>query len=628
MGRLLFGPKFLALCLGIVTGLALVVWVDAGSTAIADLRIAHAKMAPLAAPDYALVRAAAFVPRDGGRLVHDGRFGVARITFYVSDPATADLALLVRRARDNYAVYVNGTLAAPVPGRLGLVSTLHGYHPRFIKLLPGLLRSGENTLDVLSARNATQTVLREVYFGPASRLQAPFLHTRLIVEDIGFIAALSAGMVLLFALALSSLMRNRALLVTVCTTLALFVLRELHSLWVDQPWPQMARDIYLLLVGALLWVSVAAFVNEWTSGPARYRRIFIAGAALCFAFVFGTYAVSPSCHEAYEASTWFNLAIALGAFAFIAYRLVKHYVKAPPSAAPEIYPAVVGLVMAFGVIVLTQTYYVPGMTGFSIVDGEAFTKLSALSMIVFIAIGLARQGVGVYQLATLNNETLERKVGEKEREIAASHALLRDQDRERTLATERGRIMRDVHDGIGSQLLGLMVQARAGSVPGEAMTAGLQSAIDDLYLVVDSLDGVDGALATALGTFRARVEPKCTAAGVELAWRVEDAGDAAPFGPAAVLQIYRILQEALSNALRHAGATQVTISLSRGISSALNISLCDNGRGFAAESFGGRGRGLANMRKRAASIGGDLRIESHAGGTCVHILLPAPLGVS
>ncbi len=151
---------------------------------------------------------------------------MARLEIAISDPQTADLALFIKRARDNYAVYVNGKLASPTPGTLGRSSRLHGYHPRLIRLLPALLVRGSNRIDILSARNATTASLREVYFGPASRLEPAFEHTQIVVLGLATFVAILSGTVLLFALAL---------------TMGFFFARELHTLWVDQAWPQVPR---------------------------------------------------------------------------------------------------------------------------------------------------------------------------------------------------------------------------------------------------------------------------------------------------------------------------------------------------------------------------------------------------
>ncbi|MFM9863418.1 MAG: sensor histidine kinase [Micropepsaceae bacterium] len=595
----------------------LIVWVDIGAPAIADLRVEKLELASVPRPDIGALREANFVTASG-RFRHEGRFGVARIRFNVGDPRTSDLALFILRVRDNYAVYVNGRLAAAAPGVMADRSTLHGFHPRFTRLLPALLVPGSNTVDILSARNATQTALRAVYFGPAARLEPAYRHSFTLVHDNAEIAALAAAIVLLFALALSPLVRP-ALTLTIALTLALFLARLLHTLWINEPWTQMLRDVYLNVVAPLIWIAVSAFINEWTNGPPQYRRWFVVTGAVCCFAVAGFYA-ALDCAEANRLASLVESFAGVGALSFLLLRLTRHYVIAPANAAPEIFVACVGLVMACA-SVATQNEVLPILLQASI-QGEAFAQLGALSIVGFIAMGLARYGIGVYQLATLNNETLARRVAEKELQLEANHALLRDQERERTLTTERSRIMRDVHDGIGSQLLGLLVQARGGAAKPEAMTAGLQAAIDDLYLVVDSLDGVDGSLETALGTFRTRIEPKCAAAGIGIRWQVEDIGPNKAQGPAAVLQIYRILQEALSNAIRHGKPNRVVFELKHDkTNDAIVLSLHDNGTGFdvAKQQIG---RGLANMRNRAASIGAQLNVVSNGEGTLVKLSLP------
>ena len=222
----------------------------------------------------------------------------------------------------------------------------------------------------------------------------------------------------------------------------------------------------------------------------------------------------------------------------------------------------------------------------------------------------------------MNNETLARRIATKERELEAHHAMMRSQEAERTLVAERGRIMADVHDGIGSQLLGLVLQARSGKVSREEMADGLQAALDDLYLVIDSLDTVEGNLEHVLGAYRARIAPKCEAAGVELEWNVEAPGAGAASTPTTMLQLCRILQEGISNAIRHGQATRIALHLFEKAGRTI-VSLADNGRGFDPEAVTGLGRGLTSMRKRAASIGAVLTFADAGPGCRIDITLPA-----
>ena len=611
--------KIATIIAAVMASYVLLNWMDIASPGIADLRVHRLKFAPSNQLDITNLPASAFVEKPAP-FYTAGTFGAARLEFDVTNPATANLALYIRRVRDNYAVYVNGKLAAPTPGQLSDRPTLHGVEPRLVKLLPALLTSGKNTIDIQCARNLSPPLIKEVYFGPAERLEPAFRHSEFILVQTAEFATVAAAMVLLFALALSSVIKNSTLVLTIALTLGFFFARELHALWLNVAWPQQFRDAYLMLTACGVWISCAAFVNEWTGGPPVHRRRFIVALPAVWVLLVITYASFPVVPANGYAAIIESI-VEISAFLFMTKRLVDFYAGAPAHASGEIFAATVCLIMAISSI-LTQTEVFPELSGFVTVQGEAFVQFGALSIITFIALGLARHGIGVYQLAALNNEALSQRVSEKERELADHFALRQTQAAERTLIAERGRIMSDVHDGIGSQLLGLLIQAKSGKAKTENLVEGLQAALDDLYLVVDSLDTFEGSLETALGTFRARIEPKCTAAGVTLNWNIGNVNHARFSSPTTVLQLCRILQEAVSNAIRHCKATQLTFHLTSG-PGGTTLSLQDNGTGFDTAAATGVGRGLTSMRKRAASIAAHLTISSTPSGTTINLKLPA-----
>jgi two-component system sensor histidine kinase UhpB len=99
-------------------------------------------------------------------------------------------------------------------------------------------------------------------------------------------------------------------------------------------------------------------------------------------------------------------------------------------------------------------------------------------------------------------------------------------------------------------------------------------------------------------------------------------GDFFDLGDDAQLVVYRVAQEALSNAARHSGAAHVAVALHRG-PEGVELTVADDGRGFAfAESE--RGLGIGGMRERALLVGGELTIESRPdAGTTVRLAIPA-----
>lgn len=609
--------RLTALLAGLLAGVLLYRWVGITQPLAEPSRVQSMQLASLPAPDHALAAQGRFV--EGKRpFQFKGRYGVARIGFHVDDPATADLALFIGRARDNYEIHVNGQLAMPARGTLGKTPTLHGFHPMLLRLLPSLLVKGDNSIDVLVARNATNAVLRDVHLGPFAILEPHFRHYNFLTHDNAELIAFLAGIVLVFSLALTPVIRNRALLVIIAITLLLFVLRELHTLWVNYPWPQMWRDIYLNLIAAWLWCACTAFINEWTGGPAVLRRWLVAAAVLAAVIDIGAYAIWV-CHQAYGVGSNVQAVFGAVSLTYMGWRITRHYARAPASAWGEIFFAGIGLSMALATI-LTQSLLFKGNGAPNSAMSEAFNQFGAMAIILFIAFGLARHGIGIYQMAALNNESLTRRVEEKERALQAQHEILRAQEAERTLVTERGRIMSDVHDGIGSQLLGLLIQARAPTARSDDLVDGLQGALDDLYLVVDSLDATEGSLQTALATFRARLMPRCAAAGIDLQWHIETLDGDTRLSPTTILQVCRILQEAISNAMRHGKARTIALAASReGTRNVLSVT--DDGTGFDPSNTRVGGRGLGNMRKRATSVGATLDINSSPAGTTIRLIL-------
>jgi two-component system sensor histidine kinase UhpB len=110
---------------------------------------------------------------------------------------------------------------------------------------------------------------------------------------------------------------------------------------------------------------------------------------------------------------------------------------------------------------------------------------------------------------------------------------------------------------------------------------------------------------------------------------VEATSPTGALSPEVELALYRILQEALSNVVRHAGASHARVRIGRadGVVEAI---VEDDGRGFRVDrvlSAGDAGLGLFGMKERAASLGGDVRVESEPGrGTRVSVRIPVGKG--
>ena len=207
---------------------------------------------------------------------------------------------------------------------------------------------------------------------------------------------------------------------------------------------------------------------------------------------------------------------------------------------------------------------------------------------------------------------LEQRVTARERELASNFAKLRLLERERALADERQRIMREMHDGVGSQLLTSLAMVERGAADRDDVARMLRECLDDMRLAIDTLTPESADLGGALGNLRYRSSPRFEAMGVRTRWNLASLPDSLPVTPHQSLQLLRIVQESLANVLKHAraGSVQVSATVEDG---RLVLEVADDGVGFD-DTRDSTGRGLRNMRRRAAEAGATLDIGPREGG--------------
>jgi signal transduction histidine kinase len=185
---------------------------------------------------------------------------------------------------------------------------------------------------------------------------------------------------------------------------------------------------------------------------------------------------------------------------------------------------------------------------------------------------------------------------------------------------ERSRIARDLHDDASQRLALLAIEL--DQLPAQALADRARALSGDLHRMAHQLHP---AILDQLGLL-----PAARRFAAEIAARhgiaVEVTSEAWPetLPREAALVLYRVMQEALQNAVKHSGAARVDVAF-RGGGRELLLRVADGGRGFSpAHLEGVRGLGLAGMRERLRLVGGELRVESvPEGGTIVDAWLPS-----
>jgi signal transduction histidine kinase len=228
--------------------------------------------------------------------------------------------------------------------------------------------------------------------------------------------------------------------------------------------------------------------------------------------------------------------------------------------------------------------------------------------------------VGMWAVSrTLHNRAL---LAAELHEAAAAAADRREEAAARAVTEERRRIAREMHDLVGHSISVMVVQAggarrildldrdRAVEAAVRIEATG-REALAEMRRLLGLLGSDEGAL-DPQPTLDAldRLAERARAAGLPLTVEVTGERHGLPTG--AEVAAYRIVQEALTNAIKHAGAAPTTVALHWG-PDALEITVADRGTGAASPLPGG-GHGIVGMRERVRVYGGELSAEPRAGG--------------
>ena len=224
--------------------------------------------------------------------------------------------------------------------------------------------------------------------------------------------------------------------------------------------------------------------------------------------------------------------------------------------------------------------------------------------------------------------SLETRLEAKEHELAQAFEKQKHVERKQTLLTERRRIMRDMHDGLGGQLVSIIALTERNGDGDDSrdnsnrIQGAARTALEDLRLLVSSLD-IEDDISGMLGTYRERLEAQLSAHDIALEWRMIELPNFSGLTPTIALQILRIMQEASTNVIKHAEASRLIVSFSLATAMGprrLTIDILDDGVGYAAAPT--NGHGLKNMKSRAEAIGAKVSCESSEAGSLVRLQLP------
>ncbi|HSH86338.1 MAG TPA: ATP-binding protein [Methylophilus sp.] len=262
----------------------------------------------------------------------------------------------------------------------------------------------------------------------------------------------------------------------------------------------------------------------------------------------------------------------------------------------------------------------PGINAWLITEEEYLMQFSAPVLFLIVGLMMTSRYVGALNNYEQLNQELEQRVVSKHQELNDNFHQLQTSLKEQATLEERERIYQDLHDDLGAKLLTLVYRAQNSN---NAELA--RSALQDLRDVVSRAGDENTTLTYIMADYRIECEKRLGDVQIQLQWDNQVDDDRLQLSQPQALNLGRIIREAVSNVIRHAQATLVTVTL-RLDADHLLLEIQDNGMGLPPATDKSMGRGLSNIQKRASLLGGEVHFaHSASGGLKLSIQLPRRL---
>jgi len=497
-------------------------------------------------------------------------------------------------------------------GKMSAPPARNEFNALYFTIANGTLKPGLNEIDIrVVSDSACKGALGPFYLGPDELLRPDYSRGFFVrVTLVHFIFA--SMLISLFYIGMLALNTREPVYFYFSGMLAASALFHSAVIVTESPFPGWFWDWIRMMGTGWLVVFVTLFIHRFFELPRKkLERLMLLWAVSGSLVVL----ISPiDWQHLIGTYFWDVLAILLGVYALITSLLVSLRTRRA-----EHFAIVFSLLVLLGAGVRDWFVFSINPTAYR---GTLLIYAVVYPLLVFAWILLQRFTTALSEADALNHE-LEERVQCREAELEKNYEKVAQAQKQQALIEERERITRDMHDGIGGQLVSATAAAKKGV--NEELVDSLEVALADLRLMIDSFEPVYNDLTTVLGLVRMRLEKRLQHHGLAFNWQVGDVAEVPDLSPHKVLQVMRIIEEAVTNVIRHADATQITVSAHdemRQGNSGVGITVVDNGKGMGDHPS--HGRGLNNMLGRANSIGGELSIEGSASGTSVHLWLPAP----
>lgn len=485
----------------------------------------------------------------------------------------------------------------------------HHNAPQWLEFASSRLQPTDNEFLIeLRANTASQGLLSPVYIGQSSQLRGAYRFKQFIRED--WVQWCTLTMYLIAGVLAIFWVNRRKETVYGVFALAMFIWATHNlNLFVHRI-PVSHRLWEAMTMATLGWTVVAIlfFDFRFLQKPSPRIETFM----LWYSAAGGLFFLIPSTEWilALGYTVWDGCLVFLGSYALVYLMKAYHSEKSFDA----------WLMMLVGVpILLTGLHDILLVNSLWPRTDGLFIQYSVIPTGLLFGWFLIRRFVQSLNVAEQHADILTEKIEEAQVQLTEQFAHIKDMELKNLLSAERERIMRDMHDGIGGQLLALQSNLNQKSDAWvDPLKAQVKNTLIDFRLVIDSLDPLLNDIPTLLGQMRPRLQSLLDMNGIALKWDIEELPDDQNIGPATALQLMRIVQEAVTNAVKHAHTPWIRLR-TYSTTNSLHIEIEDAGKNDHVPQVTLTGRGIENMRHRAESIGAELHFDHSDSGTRVHL---------
>ncbi|NDL61873.1 sensor histidine kinase [Acerihabitans arboris] len=507
-----------------------------------------------------------------------------RLAFHLDSLPEQPLALYLPHLSVAGEIWLNGSLLNPGV-RFNDIAGRHvvpmNESPLYIVLPAGLFRNGDNQLAVrLEGDSALRSGLSAIRLGPALSLRAVWFERYLLQVIVPYVLLVLIAGSLCFLVAYT--WRQRRLFIIQFALLA--SLATLLAYLADLAIPLGAQEALRVIITTIMYWALCVAGYRLSGARLRWFPPLLHGLTLLtIIIVIATMIVGEATDR-----TW------LITWPHVAFRLVP-----------------IGLLLARGLKTRSVKLIALSSTGLLWTLTVAQSYLIIMEWLPWDSFRWSFVGALPFCIVMIYFFA-ERFIIDREGSQIEKRAAI---------VAERARILQDMHDGMGAQLITALRLARRHDSDPEELARHIEESLQDLRLIIDSLDLTEHDLLPLLGNLRFRLQPRLSALGINLEWDVSPIPSLNYLTPESALSILRIVQEAINNALQHAQPSRIRIEI-KPVGEEVVIRVSDDGHGMLPEIVRPGSHGLAGMHSRANKLGARLTIQGGPAGTEIVLYLP------